>query len=82
MTRRHEGISQTSSRYGTSLNTDTREGNKIGLHLASNAGYISCVDWYYNFEYPLEMKRGYDPMRTVSIPVTFRELVHENMRSL
>ncbi len=60
LTQRHEGISQSTLRYGTSLKTYTPEGSKIELHLTSNAAYIPSVDWYYNFEYPLEMKRGYD----------------------
>lgn len=54
------GISQEPSNNGTTVHLNPAEESKIELHLVSNSSYTPSGDWYYNFEYPLEMERGYD----------------------
>jgi predicted glycogen debranching enzyme len=60
LTRKHERISQDVLRYGTTLRVNYESDSVANLHMISNAAYIPAGDWYYNFEYPLEMERGYD----------------------
>ncbi len=60
LARRNAGILQEPSNNGTIIYLDPSEGSEIELHLLSNSSYTSSSDWYYNFEYPLEMERGYD----------------------
>ncbi|WP_370572138.1 glycogen debranching enzyme N-terminal domain-containing protein, partial [Methanomethylovorans sp.] len=60
LTQQHDGILQESSSYSTMMHIDSEEGGKTKLYLTSNAAYVPANDWYYSFEYPLEMERGYD----------------------
>jgi glycogen debranching enzyme len=60
LTRQHTGISQEASSYGTTVMVSSGEDSKAKLHLVSNAAYVPASDWYYNFEYTVEMERGYD----------------------
>lgn len=60
LARSNAGISQEPSNNGTTIHLDPAEKSKTELHLLSNSSYTPSGDWYYNFEYPLEMERGYD----------------------
>lgn len=60
LTREHEGISQEALRYGTALQVSSENGSIARLHLVSNSTYSLASDWYYGFEYPVELERGYD----------------------
>lgn len=77
LTRQHDGISQGSLGYGTMLLDNSGEDSLKGLNLVSNARYIPAGEWYYDFEYPLEMERGYDFHEDCFQPGYFEmQLVH------
>lgn len=77
LTRQHDRILQEPLGNGTILWGNFSEDNTARLHLVSNAHYIPAPDWYYDFEYPLEMERGYDFHEDCFQPGYFEiELVH------
>ncbi len=71
---RHEGpADEWSVREAEGSISVEHQSNDATLHLASNASTIEHTpDWYRNFEYPLELERGFDEREDLFQPFAMR----------